>query len=193
MIRYKIKTEKNMLKETINGQRIILKRPNADIKTAEEVFSSIDRCRDIFLPWLGWVKYTNSVNDSLDFLNNVDKDWNDNKQFVYAIYLDSVFIGLISILNIAQQHKRAEIGYWLDTKYTGKGYMQEAVSLVETELFNNNFNRLVIHTDVLNIKSANVARKMGYIHEGILRQEIYSEPNNRYRDINVFSKLKSDR
>ena len=92
MLRYKIKTEKNMLKETINGQRIILKRPNADIKTAEEVFSSIDRCRDIFLPWLGWVKYTNSVNDSLDFLNNVDKDWNDNKQFVYAIYLDSVFI-----------------------------------------------------------------------------------------------------
>ena len=71
--------------------------------------------------------------------------------------------------------------------------MHEAVSLIETELFDNDFNRLVIHTDVLNLKSANVAQKMGYVHEGILRQEIYSEPNNRYRDINVFSKLKSDK
>ena len=95
-------------------------------------------------------------------------------------------------MNVAWQHKRAEIGYWLDTDYTGKGLMSEAVSLIEKELFANDFNRLVIHTDVLNVKSANIPQRLGYVHEGILRQEVYSEPNNRYRDINVFSKLKAE-
>lgn len=181
-----------MLKEVILGQRIILKRPQPDIKMAEEIFCSVDKCRETFLPWLGWVKYTNSPNDSLEFLQIVDKDWIDNKQFVYAIYFDSVFVGLISILNVAWQHKRAEIGYWLDTDYTGKGVMSEAVGLIEEELFSNDFNRIVIHTDVLNVKSAKIPQRLGYICEGILRQEIYSEPNNRFRDLKVFSKLKSD-
>lgn len=181
-----------MLKEIILGQRIILKRPQPDIKTAEMIFGSVDKSRQTFLLWLGWVKYTNSPNDSLEFLKTVHSDWNENKQFVYAVYLQEVFIGIISVLNVAWQHKRAEIGYWLDTDYTGNGFMSEAVCLIEKELFANGFNRIVIHTDVLNIKSAKIPQRLGYIHEGILRQELFSEPNNRFRDINVFSKLKSD-
>lgn len=70
--------------------------------------------------------------------------------------------------------------------------MGEALALIEEELFVNDFNRIVIHTDVLNYHSANVAIKAGYKLEGVLRQNIYSEPNKRYRDQNVFSKLKSD-
>ena len=125
-------------------------------------------------------------------MNFNDSDWNENKQFVYAVYFQEVFIGLISVLNVAWKHKRAEIGYWLDSDYTGKGLMSEAVSLIEKELFANDFNRIVIHTDVLNTKSAKIPQRLGYVHEGILRQEVYSEPNNRFRDSNVFSKLKSD-
>lgn len=181
-----------MLSETISGKRITLRRPIPNMETAENIFACVDKCRKIFLPWLGWVKYTNSPNDSLEFLQTVDKDWVENKQFVYTLYLQEVFIGLISVLNVAWKHKRAEIGYWLDTDYTGNGFMSEAVSLIEKELFENGFNRLVIHTDILNEKSAKIPQRLGYVHEGILRQEIYSEPNNRFRDLNVFSKLKSD-
>ncbi len=152
----------------------------------------IDKRRSEFAPWLGWVKYTKAPEDTLQFLEEVDTDWVQNKQFVYAIYLQNKIIGLISILNVAWQHKRAEIGYWLDTDFTGNGYVGEAVSLIENELWLNDFNRIVIHTDVMNTKSANVARRLNYTHEGVLRQDIYSEPSNRYRDRNVFSKLRSD-
>ena len=58
--------------------------------------------------------------------------------------------------------------------------MSEALPLIEEELFTNDFNRIVIHTDVLNYRSANVAIKAGYKLEGILRQNVYSEPNERY-------------
>lgn len=181
-----------MLKETILGKRIKLKRPSFDIETAKKIFSTIDKCRDVFLPWLGWVKYTNSPDDTLNFLEKTDIDWKNNNQFVYEILTDDKFIGLISIINVSWSNKRAEIGYWLDTNYTGNGYISEALSLIEDELFDIGFNRIVIHTDVLNHRSANVAIKAGYKLEGILRQNIYSEPNQRYRDQNVFSKLKSD-
>ena len=70
--------------------------------------------------------------------------------------------------------------------------MSEAVKLIEKELFNQGFNKIVIHTDVLNTKSANIPIRLGYKLEGILQQEIYSEPNNRFRDRNVFAKLKNN-
>ena len=181
-----------MLKEIIFGKRIKLKRPSFDIETAKKIFSTIDKCRDVFLPWLGWVKYTNSPGDTLNFLEKTDIDWKNNNQFVYEILSDDKFIGLISIINVSWSNKRAEIGYWLDTDYTGNGYISEALALIEDELFDIGFNRIVIHTDVLNQRSANVAIKAGYKLEGILRQNVYSEPNQRYRDQNVFSKLKSD-
>lgn len=189
---YPQKEKEDFMRENIVGKRIKLKRPFCNIKTAEKIYSVIDKCRDIFLPWLGWVKDTNSPKDTLKFLEVVNKDWNSNTQFVYEISVDKNFVGLISVVNVAWPHKRAEISYWLDTDYTGCGYMAEAIALIEKELFDNGFNRIVIHTDALNQRSANVALKAGYQFEGILRQNIYSVACERYRDQNVFSKLKSD-
>ena len=180
------------MKEKLIGKRIKLQRPLCNEETAKTIFSAIDRCRETFLPWLEWVKQTNSIKDSIKFLEATDNGWNDNVEFVYAIYLENKFIGLISILNVAWKYKRAEIGYWLDTDYTGNGYMTEAVKIIEKELFDNDFNRIVIHTDVLNVKSAKIPQTLGYNLDGILRQDTYSEINKRFRDRNVFSKLKSE-
>ena len=60
-----------MLKEIIEDAKITLKRPETDFKMAEAIFSCVAKCRETFLPWLGWVKYTNSPNDSLDFLKTL--------------------------------------------------------------------------------------------------------------------------
>ena len=180
------------MREKISGQRIELRRPIFNRETAEKIYAVIDRCREDFLPWLGWVKGTNSPDDILKFLEMTDNAWKNNTQFVYEIYHGEKFLGLISIINVVFQHHRAEIGYWLDTNFTGHGYISEALVLLEKELFTNDFNRIVIHTDVLNQRSANVAIRAGYHFEGILRQNIYSQALERYRDQNVFSKLKSD-
>lgn len=179
------------MKEVLRGKRIKLCRPACNLETAKTIFAVVDKCKEAFIPWLEWAAdYTNE--DAFNFLKLVDADWNNDTQFEYAIYLENIFIGLISILNVTRKHKRAEIGYWLDTDYTGNGYMTEAVRIIEKELFDNDFNRIVIHTDVLNIKSAKIPQTLGYRLDGILRQDIYSKTNNRFRDRNVYSKLKSD-
>lgn len=180
------------MKENICGPKITLKRLKHNHKTAQEMFLVIDKCRDAFLPWLDWVQNTNSPNDLMEFLQNANNDWDNNKQFIYGIYLNDKFIGYISVIDVSWSNKRAEIGYWLDTDCSGHGYMGEAVQLIENELFENDFNRIIIITDVLNTKSAKVAQHSGYKHDGILRQNTYSTVNKRFRDQNVFSKLKSD-
>lgn len=183
-----------MLAEKIIGKRVTIERMTPNIKMAETIYTAVDRSREHLLPWLGWVNFTNSPNDSLDFLEKTDAEWTEEKQFVYAIYNNNTkdFIGIINALNVSKEHKKTEIGYWLDIKFVGKGYMQEAVKLLEQELWRKGFNRLVIHTDVLNEKSANVAKSLGYYFEGIKRQDCFSKTSQCYRDINIFSKLKSD-
>ena len=179
------------MKEVLSGKRIKLCRPKCDLKTAEDIFRVVDKCKVIFSRWLDWGnEYTKDM--AFDFLKSADANWENNKEFVYAIYFENTFIGLITILNIAEQHKKAEIGYWLDTDFTGNGYMTEAVKLIERELFDNGFNKVVIQTDVLNVKSAKIPQTLGYKLDGILRQDAYSEPQHRFWDRNVFSKLKSD-
>ena len=170
----------------------MLERPAPDMPTAQILYSSIEKSRSVLAQWLDWTKTTRSAGDTLRFLEDAKQGEKNGDQFVYAIYRQKTFIGLISAMNISMQHKQAEIGYWLDIGFSGRGFMTEAVSLLEKELFDNGFNRIIIYTDVLNTKSADVARRCGFVHEGVLRQERYSEIQGRFRDINVFSKLKSD-
>lgn len=180
------------MREKLSGQRITLERPAPDMQTAQTVYAAIDNSRDVFALWLDFVRNTRKPEDTLNFLKEADKGWKTGEQFVYAVYHRGTFAGLISAINISRPHKRAEIGYWQDVASSGRGLMTEAVSVLEKELFADGFNRIVIQTDVLNVRSAAVARRCGYVHEGVLRQERYSETRGRFRDTNVFSKLRSD-
>lgn len=179
------------MQEVLYGKRIKLCRPQCELAVAEDMFRVVDKCMADFSPWLDWTtEYTKDM--AFDFLKTADTNWNDGKEFVYAIYLENTFIGLITVLSIAKQHKRAEIGYWLDTDYTGNGYMSEAVKLIEKELFDNDFNKIVIQTDVLNVKSAKIPQTLGYQLEGILKEDAYSQTRQCFWDRNIFAKLKSD-
>lgn len=98
------------MKEVLFGERIKLCRPICNSETAEAIYTVINKCKEAFIPWLGWgTNYRKE--DALSFLETADIDWNNNSQFVYAIYLENTFIGLVSVLNVAWQHKRAEIFY----------------------------------------------------------------------------------
>lgn len=180
------------LKSEINGNRITLKKAAPSFELAKEVFALIDCSREHLLPWLGWANTTLRAEDSYGFLSFSDKSWSKGKEFAYAIFKDNIFMGFITVLNVSSEHKRAEIGYWIGKPFAQNGYIQEAVKILEKELFDNDFNKLIIHTDVQNEASANVARKCGYVFEGVLRQHIYSSALEQCRDINVFSKLKQD-
>ena len=70
--------------------------------------------------------------------------------------------------------------------------MQEAVHALEAEGFRAGINRIVIGNDTQNPRSAHVAERCGYVLEGVMREDAWDEYHKRFRNSNVWSKLKSE-
>lgn len=111
----------------------------------------------------------------------------------YGIYLEDKYLGNIGIFDINMTNKSAEIWYRLDKDFTQKGYMTEAVKILEKEAFENfELNRIQIKCDERNIASAGVAKKCGYMLEWKLRECSFAEYFDDLRNDLYFSKLKSE-
>ena len=179
--------------ETLKGQRITLQKAVKSFEMAQRHNQEVKKSLAELSPWLGWATQDYTIEDSYEYLQGCEQEWEKGIGFNYMILDENKnFMGMISALNVKEVDKKLEIGYWISSPYVGKGYMQEAVKLIEKEFFSLGINRIVIHTDVLNKKSANVPQKLGYVLEGIQRQSLWNKKEQRYRDINTFSKLRSE-
>lgn len=82
-----------------------------------------------------------------------------------------------------------EIGYWIDSRYSGKGYMTEAVQgIIHFAVSELSAKRIEIRCDSRNVKSRAVPERLGFTLEGILRNDDLSV-NGELRDTCVFAKI----
>ncbi|MCO4782867.1 MAG: GNAT family N-acetyltransferase [Candidatus Cloacimonetes bacterium] len=174
----------------IQGDRIHLQKHT--LSNAQTMFEMIDLDRVALQEFLPWVQKTNSVQDSETFIKITQDCWSLNKAYEFGIYINdsNQYIGNIGAINLDLDQKVCEIGYWLNSKYSGNGYMIEAVKTLEKQLFNLGFFRIEIRCIPKNIKSQAVALNSGYVLDGVLRSNCIL--NNERRDSLVYSKLKSD-
>ncbi len=184
--------KKIKIKNKLIGERIVLKITRPDITIANTIFKAINENRKHLKPWFPWEKATKKVEDSLKYLFDKEEEVKEGKRVDYGIYLGDQYIGNIGIFDIDKNKKSAEIGYWLSLKFIRNGYTTEAVKIIEKEFFANGLNRIQIKCDERNIASSGVAKKCGYIFEGKLREDSYSEYFKDFRNTLVFSKLNSD-
>jgi len=86
-----------------------------------------------------------------------------------------------------------EIGYWIRASAEGSGYVTEAVRLLtDYALDSAKANRLEIRCDELNVRSAAVLKRLEYVLEGRLRNEM-TNADGRLRSTMVFSLIPTDR
>jgi ribosomal-protein-serine acetyltransferase len=178
-------------KNILVGKRIVLKRTRPSVSMAKIMFKTIDENRDHLRPWFSWEKPTTKFEDSLKYLTEKEEKTKAGQRVEYGIYLNKEYMGNIGIFNIDENNKSAEIGYWLSSKFIRNGYTTEAVKIIDQEFFTN-FNRIQIKCDEQNKASSGVAKKCGYKFEGKLREDTWSEYFRDFRNILVFSKLKSE-
>jgi len=63
-----------------------------------------------------------------------------------------------------------EIGYWVNVNHGNKGYATEfSAALTKVAFEVENVDRVEIHCDPNNIKSAAIPKKLGYVYEATLR------------------------
>ncbi|WP_321905325.1 GNAT family N-acetyltransferase [Paraburkholderia tropica] len=93
--------------------------------------------------------------------------------FVSAIEtLDSgEVIGGCDLFHLNSQCRRAEIGFSLQRRHWGKGYMSEAAAAVVDYAFDiAKLHRLEADIDPRNLASARVLERLDFVREGLLRE-----------------------
>ena len=179
----------------IKSERVILERPSPTFELAEEIFGKVNLSRKALRQWLSWVDGTKRPEDRYGWLvNGVQKNWKTGEGYPYLIRNQKTLdlLGVIDLMDYSEKHKSAEIGYWLSDDAVGYGYMSEAVKILEATAFKKGLNRIVIRTDVKNIRSDNVPKRCGYYLEGTLRSYKWDERHKKFADIHIWSKLKSE-
>jgi RimJ/RimL family protein N-acetyltransferase len=82
------------------------------------------------------------------------------------------------------------MSYWLRTPYAGQGYMTEAAQkLVHFAFETFNLCRLEIWCDSRNERSAALARRLGFDHEGTIRCDYRDHLTNELTDQLIFAKV----
>ncbi|MFZ3588549.1 GNAT family N-acetyltransferase [Bacillus sp. DJP31] len=101
------------------------------------------------------------------------------------------FIGSTGLHRIDWDVPRFEIGYWLDTRHGGKGYMIEAAVGLTSFAFNElKARRVEIRVDTRNVKSRAIPEKLGFELEGIIRNDGLAVDGSGLRDTCIYGKIK---
>ena len=182
-------------KEQLTGPRLTLRQTHPTQEMAEAIFNAVDACREHLRPFCPWEKNDDSVESVMNYLKDKEPhvEAGDRVEFGLFITETGKYIGNIQVFKISKEHRSGEFGYWLTKDATGKGYMKEAVLILEKYCFEElNFHRIQITCDALNDASAKVIRAAGYVYEGTLREDMYDEYRDTMRNTLMFSKLRSE-
>lgn len=137
---------------------------------AVPLFNLVDGNREHLGEWLGWVKDTQSVEDTLKYIKFGKEKFSQNIGFELGVVLDGEIAGVLGAHFIEWKHRRSSLGYWLGAEYTGKGAMTRAVAAVLDYLYAElKLNYVEIHAAPENIKSRAIPERLGFKHEGTLR------------------------
>lgn len=98
------------------------------------------------------------------------------------------FIGAVGFYRIDWDNHRTEIGYILNSEFSGKGYMHEAcTALIQFAFEEVGFHSLEAVIEAENTKSINVVENLGFVREAYFKEKGFS--NNKYIDLTVYSLL----
>ncbi|TKC20134.1 GNAT family N-acetyltransferase [Robertmurraya kyonggiensis] len=110
-----------------------------------------------------------------------------DEEYRFGVFLDENLIGTINLFQVIRGSlQSAFIGYFLDQKHNGKGYMTEAVQLLVEYAFSElKLHRIEAGVMPHNIGSIRVLEKSGFHKEGIARKNV--KINNRWEDHQVLA------
>ncbi len=144
--------------------------------------------------WLPWAHSGYGRRDALVFLRDSVSAWGEGRAFDFTIrYVDDpgFHVGNASVWYTSRQSRVGEVGYWIRSSETGKGVATEATARILKVAFDElGLHRVVLRIAVGNRGSERVAEKLGFIREGLLRQEL--QVNGEWMDHSVWGLLEDE-
>jgi ribosomal-protein-serine acetyltransferase len=111
--------------------------------------------------------------------------------FEWHLFVDETLCGSIRLKDIDTSDRKAKIAYFIDHRFAGRGIVTAAVTSVLEFCFRSlGLNRIELRCAMGNAPSKRVAEKLGFVHEGTLRQDECL--NGVFVDHLIYSMLKQD-
>ncbi|MEC1290432.1 GNAT family protein [Bacillus mojavensis] len=173
----------------LETERLILRAPR-QTGDGEIVNQAIRDSFGELKAWLPFVQELPTVEETEINLRNAHIHFLKRESFRFLILEKRGinFIGITSLQRIDWAIPKCEIGYWVNTKFSGNGYMTEVVKkLADFGLNNLKFRRIEIRCESTNLKSRAIPERLGFVFEGTLRNDDLSADGSKLTDTCFYS------
>ncbi len=175
----------------LGDDRLLLRAFRSD--DAEAVHAAVRESMNELSKWLSWCHPDYAIADTRQFLDGRGEAFRTDGEYSFAIIerASGRFVGAIGINQIDKAAQRANLGYWLRTSASGRGYATEATKLLARWAFESqNLERIEIVAAVGNLASQRVAERVGATREAIARNRL--RVHGVQHDAVVFSLIPAD-
>lgn len=135
-------------------------------------------------------KTLEDTKEQMKFFADLEKE---NMGIWWAICsLDNkIFYGAGGLSSLSQEHKKAEIGFWLLTEFWGQGIMTEVMPIICKYGFENlGLHRIEGFVESDNLNCKNAMKKLDFNHEGTMKDcEI---KNGKFISLDIYARLKDE-
>jgi len=152
----------------------------------------IRRSKESLKLWLPWAHDTR-ISTTLQFVEHAVEQWDSSKQTKFPMVIfhkeDACLIGCSGFNEKSNPSVPFyEPGYWLDTRYTGRGLATEFTTALTRYAFGKlNAKRVQLSIQANNIQSINVAKRCGFELEATLRNACVDTLTGEAADMSVFA------
>jgi RimJ/RimL family protein N-acetyltransferase len=175
--------------DSFESERITIRAPRAG--EGKAVAEAIGESYTELAPWMPWASPDPDVAEVEANLRESAAKWLRREDLRLNLWLKGTdtFVGGSGLHRLNWEVPRFEIGYWCRTRFSGQGYITEAVNAITDFAFKTlGARRIEIRCDSLNERSRRVAERAGYTLEASLRQQDRAI-SGELRDTLVFVKL----
>ncbi len=156
--------------ESFETERLLIRSPLPG--DGPEMHAAVNESLRELTPWMPWPKEHRTVEDSEASVRRARARFVGREDLMLLLLLKATptLVGSSGLHRIDWSVPKFEIGYWCRTRFTGQGYVTEAVRGISDFAFDAlGARRLEIRCDSRNRPSARVAERAGFRLEGELR------------------------
>jgi RimJ/RimL family protein N-acetyltransferase len=158
--------------ERIESERLLIRCWRSE--DAPLLKDAIDSSLGDLQSWVPWALHEPSpVRAIAERLQSMREQFMENEDWAFGLFeRDETRVVGGAGLHARGSTDHLEIGYWLRTGVSGRGLATEAAAaLCRTAFAYTRVERLEIHCDADNVRSAAVARRLGFVRDREFRQE----------------------
>lgn len=176
--------------EEFSTERLVIRMPRpGDGKVVyEAIMASINELK----PWMPFAQKEQSEQDVEVNIRSAYISFLKREDLRLLVFLKETgeFVASSGLHRIDWSIPKFEIGYWIDSRFSGKGYMTEAVKGIAQFAFRElQARRIEIRCDAKNMKSRAIPETLGFSLEGILKNDDVSPDTNQLRDTCIYAKI----